>query len=332
MHRPRNRLWLGVLFFAVVLLAAVCGFRYFGYSWIDSLYMVTITLSTIGYGERSNASPEQKLFTILVIVFGLTAAGYAIGGVAQTFFSGEIERLLGQQRMTRDIERLEGHTIVCGYGRIGEILAADLARHHQPFVVIDSDKDRLEQARTKNYLVVHGDATDDETLLKAGAARAGSLITALPNDASNVFITLTARNLNRDLRVIARAEHSSSEKKLRQAGASRVVMPATMGAQQMVRMITRPSTADLMDVIRDHSNMDLELDEISVPQACKLIGVSVQESEAHREHNLLVLAVKQLSGKMIFHPAADYTFQAGDVAIVLGDVENITRFRNQYSV
>jgi voltage-gated potassium channel len=147
-----------------------------------------------------------------------------------------------------------------------------------------------------------------------------------------VFITLTARNLNRDLQIIARAELPSTEKKLRQAGANRIVMPASIGAQQMVRMITRPSTADLMDLIARQGNMDLELDEIEVPLTSKLVGVSVRDSEAHREHHLLVLAVKQASGQMIFHPDADYQFQVGDVAIVLGDSVNILRFRTQYGV
>lgn len=332
MISPRERLWLGILVFVSVLTIAVSGFRYFGYSWIDSLYMVTITISTIGYGERSDASPQQKLFTMAVIVFGLTAAGYTVSGVAQWFFGGEIARLLGQQRMARDIQRLEKHTIVCGFGRIGEILAADLERHRKPFVVIEVDSARLDHAREKAYLILHGDATDDDVLTKAGVARAESLITSLPNDAANVFITLTARNLNCDLRIVARAEQPSSEKKLRQAGANRVVLPALIGAQQMVRMITRPSTADLMEVIRDQANLNLELDEVSIPAGCKLIGVSVRESEAHREHNLLVLAVKQASGEMIFHPSADYTFQSADVAIVLGDVTNIARFREQYQV
>lgn len=328
----RDRLWLGMIAMAAVIVVGVCGYRFFGYSWIDSAYMVTITLSTIGYGERSDASPQQKLFTMAVIIVGLSVAGYTLSRMAQVLFGGEIERLLGQQRMTREIEHLRQHTIVCGFGRIGEILAADLAHHHKPFVLVEIDTERLPSAREKGYLVVHGDATDDEALFKAGIVRAESLITALPNDASNVFITLTARNLNRDLRVIARAEHSSSEKKLRQAGASRVVMPSAIGTQQMVRMITRPTTADLMDVIRDQANMDLELDEIAVPQGSKLAGISVRESEAHREHHLLMLAVKQLNGKMIFHPSADYSFQPGDVVIVLGDVANITRFRNQYGV
>jgi voltage-gated potassium channel len=323
------RFGLGVLIATIVV--AVLGYRSFGYSWVDALYMVAITLSTIGYGEHSEASPVQKLFTIGVIVVGLGAAGYTLTTLAQAIFGGEIERLLGHQRMKREIDQLTNHTIVCGYGRIGAILAADLARHQRRFVVLERSPERAEQARDKGYLVLQGDATDDETLNSAGAQRAYALITALPNDAANVFITLTARNLNSKLQVIARAEHTSSEKKLRQAGANRVVLPALIGAQQMVRMITRPSTADLMDLIRDEANLDLELDEVTITANSKLAGTSVQESEAHREHHLLVLAVKQATGNMIFHPAADYRFAAGDVAIVLGDAGKIARFRMQYT-
>jgi voltage-gated potassium channel len=327
-----KRLRMGAIFLGLVVFFSTCGYCWLGYQWLDALYMVVITIASVGYAEHSITPPAEKIFTIFVIIFGIGAAGYTIGGLAQMMFEGEIERVLGLHRMTREIERLQGHTIICGFGRIGQILAHDLYRHEKPFVILEVDPASVHEATGKKFLVLQGDATDDELLIKAGIARASSLISGLPNDAANVFITLTARNLNRDIQIIARAEHPSTEKKLRQAGANRIVMPASIGAQQMVRMITRPTTADLMDLIAQQGNLDLELDEISVPAGSKLIGISVRDSEAHREHHLLVLAVKQFNGKMIFHPDADYHFEQGDVVIVLGDSENILRFRKQYGI
>jgi voltage-gated potassium channel len=326
------RLRKGALVLGIVMILSVCGYRLFGYDWVAAIYMVVITIASVGYGETSNVSTNQQIFTIFVILFGLLATGYTLGGLAQMLFEGELERVLGIQRMNREIENLQQHTILCGYGRTGQLLASELKRHNKRFVVVEHTLASYQQAVENDYLAIHGDATEDKTLLNAGLLRASSLISGLPNDAANVFITLTARNLNKDIQIIARAEFASTEKKLRQAGADRVVLPATIGAQQMVRMITRPSTADLMDLIAQQGNLDLELDEIHVPVASKLIGVTVSDSEAHREHHLLVLAIKQVNGKMIFHPAGDYRFQSQDTIIVLGDSEKILRFRQQYAV
>jgi voltage-gated potassium channel len=332
MNTATERIRSAAVVLGVVLVLAVCGYRVFGYEWLDAIYMVVITLAGVGYGEKSELEPSQQLFTIIVILFGMSAVAYAIGGIAQLFFEGEIERALGLERMHHEIEQLRNHTIICGYGRIGQILAADLKKHSKPFVIMESDAKRFQQAREHDYLVLQGDATEDAMLIKAGLHYASALISALPNDAANVFITLTARNLNKNVQIISRAEHPNTEKKLRQAGANRIVLPSTIGAQQMVRMITRPSTADLIDLIAQQGNLDLELDEIHIPQNARLVGVTVRDSEAHQEHHLLMLAVKQVNGKMIFHPDPDYVFQTGDIIITLGDAENIQHFRKKYGV
>jgi voltage-gated potassium channel len=244
--------------------------------------------------------------------------------------AGELEEIFGRRRMTREINRLDRHTIIVGFGRIGRILAADLARQGKPFVVIEREPDRCRDAGERDYLYLLGNATDDEVLESAGVARAHSLISALPNDADNVFITLTARNLNRDLAIVARAEHASSDRKLRQAGANRVVMPSTIGAQQMSRLITRPHTADLLELLAEQGNLDVEIDELKILAESPLAGQTVGESQVHRQHNLLVLAIKKVTGTLALSPAADYRFQAGEIAIVLGKPADIIRFRNAF--
>lgn len=292
--------------------------------------MVVITIASVGYGERSAQSPEVQLLTIGVILFGFTAAAYTFGGLIQLLLAGELEQILGRQRMTKQIGKLDGHTIVVGLGRIGSILAAELHRHGRPFVVIEKDTDRCLQATERGYLYINGNANDDEILIGAGVDRAQSLISALPNDADNVFITLTARNLNRQLLIVARAEHPTSERKLRQAGADRVVMPSTIGAQQMSRIITRPNTADLMELFAEQGNLNVEMDELHFRPGCRLVGKSIRESEAHHRFGLLVLAVKRLGGGMSVNPQADFRWEAGDIVIVLGKAEEIARFKAEY--
>lgn len=198
--------------------------------------------------------------------------------------------------MTKELEKLSGHIIVCGYGRIGRHLADGLNEARKRVVVVERDHDLVAEARSHGLLCVHGNATEEQVLIEAGIERAAFLLSSLPSDADNVFITLTARNLNTQVQIICRAEQASTDRKLRQAGASRIVMPTIVSARQMVRMITRPSTADLMELVAESTFLDVELDELLVEDQCRLVGVTVAQTEAHRRHRLLVVAVKQADG------------------------------------
>lgn len=323
----------GLIVLGVVFAIAIIGFRMLGdYDWMSALWMTTITISSVGFSESTNSSPLLQLFTIGVIVFGMSAAAYTFGGFVQMVLEGELEVLLGHRRMTRGIENLKDHVIVCGFGRIGEVLSIDLKNSRREFVVIDTDTERFEVAKAQHCLCICGDATVDETLVQAGIYRAKTLVSALPSDADNVFITLTARTLCPDLQIFSRAEHPTTERKLLQAGASKVIMPAIIGAHQLERLITRPSTAHLIELVSQSDFIDVELDEISLPDQCKLIGVTVASTEALRKYRLLVVAMKQADGTMIFNPGAEYTFKAADIAIVMGRVEDIQRFRDAFGL
>ena len=333
MKYPTDRIVRGFLLLAVVFVTAVAGYHFLhGLSWIDAVWLAVVTISTVGFAERSTSPPDFQLFTLLVILFGLTASAYAFSGLFQFLLAGEIERIVGKRRMQREINKLSGHVIICGFGRLGQNLALDLSVEKRAFVLIDNDQQQAELAESEGYLVISGDATEEETLLSAGLDRARSLVTALPTDAANVFITLTARNLNQDIQIISRAESPNTERKLHQAGASKVVMPAIAGARYMVRMITRPSTADLIELMAETSYLDLEMDELPVRATSKLVGVSIQATEANRKHRLLVIAVKQKDGSMLFNPGADYEFQEDDVAIMMGRRADIDTFCQRYSL
>ena len=216
---------------------ATIGYRMAGWSWIDAIYMVTITIYGVGFGEvRPIDTAGMKLFTVGFIIAGCTSLIYVIGGFVQWLTEGELIAMLGQRQTQRDVDAMEDHTIICGYGRVGRTLAETLARQSHPIVVLDSDPIRVELARSDGFLAALGSGVDDDTLVRVGLHRANTLATVLPDDATNVFITLTARDLDQNIRIIARAESHPTERKLYRSGASHVVLPTLIGAQRIAEL------------------------------------------------------------------------------------------------
>ena len=332
---PLKRLRIGLAILVVVFVVAVSGYRLAGWKLLDAVYMVVVTLSSVGYREPGQMTPALKVFTILLIVFGVSTAIYILGGLFQMMAEGEINRALGLRRVTRDIERLSNHVILCGFGRMGEILAGELHRRKRSFVVIDKDPERITEAIAMGYLALTDDATQEGALLDAGVKQAKTVVITLPTDAENVFITLTARNLNADLEIFARAELPSTEKKLIQAGADRVVLPAATTAMRMAAMITRPSTAELIELIELVAGRDVAevgIDELCIPAGSPLVGSTVRDSQTRARHGLLIVALRHPGGDLAFNPNADTVFQAGDTVIVIGQTADIERFRTEYGI
>ncbi len=233
----------GLVFFVVTCLVATVGYVLAGWSWIDAAYMVTITIFGVGYGEvQPIESLPLKVFTIGVIFAGCSSLIYVIGGVVQMLAEGEIERMMGTRNRSREIESLSDHTIICGYGRIGRLLAAEMRALGQPVVILDRQAERVQQAIDEGYLASTGNCVEDETLQRAGIFRARVLATVLPDDATNVFITLTARGMSESIRIIARAESPFTENKLIRSGATHVVMPAAIGAIRVAQLAVADST------------------------------------------------------------------------------------------
>ncbi|WP_417732672.1 potassium channel family protein [Rosistilla oblonga] len=333
MKSPLERIRYGAVILVSIVWGAVIGFRFLGdYDWIGAIWMVVITISTVGYGEQSSMEPELKLFTVLVILLGMSAAAYTFGGLFQLMLAGELERAIGRQRMTKDLNRMSDHIIVCGFGRMGQNLASELVSQGETLVVIDLDPEVIQENSSTEMVCWQGDATEEATLEAVGIARAKTLVISLPNDAESVFITLTARNLNPRLQIVARAEKQSTGKKLRQAGATKVVMPTVVGARQMARLITRPSTADLMERVSETAFVELELDELLIAEGCPLVGMTVGQTDAHRLHKLLVIAIKKSDESLIFNPDAGYVFQSHDIIMIMGHGEDIARFRETFRI
>ncbi|NND96327.1 MAG: potassium channel protein [Pirellulaceae bacterium] len=329
---PLHRILRGGVVLVAVFAIAVLGYRLLGdYEWVDAIWMVVITISTVGYSEQSELGTTLQLFTIFVVLSGMTAAVYTFGGLMQLMLEGEIDRLLGTRRLNQQLRKLRDHVIICGYGRMGRHLANELRSQNRSLVVIDGNPDLADENVAGDAIHVIGDATDEEVLNGAGITHAKTLVISLPSDADNVFITLTARGMNSELQIIARAEQRTSEKKLRQAGANRVVMPAVIGARQMARMVTRPSTADLFELAAESAFVDLEIDEIEVKPDSGFAGKSVVDTQAHKRHKLLIIAIKRPDGELIFNPSAESRLNVADTLILMGHASDIESFYREFA-
>ncbi len=324
-----RKLERSLLFLAAVFGVSVCGYLIYGWNLIDSIYMVVITMFGVGFGEvHPLDTVGGKVLTMCVIVAGTGAVVFVVGQVVSFFTEGEIMKAIGELKKSRQVEGISQHAILCGYGRIGQILAHELAESGYPFVVVDLDDTRLALAEASGYLIVKGSATEEETLIRAGVERAKVLATVLPQDTLNVFITLTARNLNRHLRIIARGEQPSTEKKLRQAGADEVVLPAAIGGLRIAHSITRPATMDFLGDVRgvvgeELKHLGVEIDELRLHKHTHLVGKTVAQLHGMAEGNLLVLAVQRADGSVLKSGFMEETLREGDAVIIVGRTQSL---------
>lgn len=318
---PAARLTIAVSFLLFTMAVGTSVFHFYeGWSLVDSIYMVVITIFSVGYQEvHPLSSPGVKEFVIGLIVVGCTTIIYITGGIVQLFTHGEIRKMLGGRRMSREIEALNRHVIICGFGRVGSLLAQDLAMSKVPIIVIDSSPEKIELAERMDCLVIRGDATDDDILRSAGVERASYLATVLPDDSINVFVTLSASAINPELKIIARGEDVATEQKLMRAGAWKVVMPTNVGALKMSSFITDPSANDFLQLhgARQTINEDLEslglaLRDVLVEPMSRWVGKTIQEIEQLRDTAIIVLSLKRGNGQVINKPNYDSVVEEGD--------------------
>jgi len=316
---PVRHLRFSLLSLLVVFAAGTFGYTLIeGWPLFDSLYMTVITLATVGFREVAPLSDAGRAFTILLIVFGAGIIAYAIGSMIQILVEGQVLKVLGRKKLEKQIAKLSGHYIICGYGRIGAMIAREFSARPKPFVVVENDPEVCERLASEGHLFVRGNATDDETLLAAGIERAQGLITAVTSDTENVYITLTARGLKPDLFILARAGEENSEVKLLRAGASKVVSPYIIGATRMAQAILRPSVVDFIEIATGAQNVELQLEEIRIAASSRLIGKTLLTSGIRKEIGVIIVGIKR-SGRMLFNPAPDSEMQDGDILITLGE-------------
>jgi len=323
---PTRNLIGGVLFVLTVGALAVAAYMSQGWSSGDALYMVVLTVFTVGYDEvRPIATLPLRAITMALIITGCTGMIFLTGALVQFITLSGIQQVLGHKYMSRQIGQLRDHVIVCGFGRTGTMLARELKAGGAAFVVVERDADRIEEARALDYLCLHGDATEEETLRHAGIERARALATVLPDDAINVYITLTARSLNKTMMIVARGELPSTISKLQYAGATEVVLPAHIGAERIAELILYPEAAKAMqhgDRIRgmekELHGLGLELELVVVEQGSPFAGRSVAEIEREVGPAFFVVAIDRRTTGMIARPDGAMRIEPADGVVILG--------------
>jgi voltage-gated potassium channel len=301
------------------------------YSFVDALYMTVITVTTVGFGELRPFSPEEKVFTIFLILTSITIFGYAVSAFSEYVVSGKLFEHFKQRKVEKQIANLKGHTIVCGYGRNGRQAILKLKNYNKKFVVVEEKKERTEALDVQGILNINGDATIDETLLRAGIKNASNLITALPSDANNLFVVLTASQLNKKCKVISRASNESSYSKLKIAGASNVIMPDKLGGDHMASLVVTPDVIEFVDRLTIEGETTANLEEIAVDDLPKMyINKTILDLDLRKETGCTVIGFIKPNQEYIINPEADCILIEGSRLIVLGRPEQIIKLRQLF--
>jgi voltage-gated potassium channel len=289
------------------------------YTPFDALYMTVITLSTIGYAEVHELSTEGRVFTIFLILGGVTTFLYAATAAIRAVVSGEVRELLGRQRMERSLAQMQDHLIVCGYGRMGRLVCQEFSRQRLPFVVVEVNPELLVGFDQPYGIPLNGDAASDETLKQAGVERARALVTVMTSDADNLYTTMSARLLNKKVFIVARVEDPKAEQKLRRAGANRVVSPYQIGGVRLAQAVLRPTVVDFIELATKTEHMELQIEESRVGPASPLAGSTLKDSRIRAGLQVLVVAIKKGTGEMVFNPSPETVIEAGDIIVAIGD-------------
>ena len=304
---------------AIIVLAGTAGFHFIeGWPWFDGYYRTLTTLTTIGYTETHPLSHAGRMFNSFLIVFGVGAVFLAIGSLTQALLEFELQSVFGRKRMEREIARLSGHYIICGAGRVGRSVAKEFGRKPTPFCIIENRQDKIDRYASEGWLTVFGDATQERTLEEAGIRNAKGLVAATTADATNIYIVLTARAMNPNLKIIARASEEAAEKHLRTAGADEVISPYLFAGSRIAQTLLRPGVMSFFDAAHGHLGLDLEMDEIPVPTGSRLAETTIASSGIRQQTGVIVLAIQRADG-MHFNPEPDDVIHAGDSLIAMGD-------------
>lgn len=302
-----------------------------GFSFVDALYMTVITVTTVGFGEVQPFTPEEKIFTIFLILSSITVFGYAISSFSEYLVSGRLFEHFKHRKVEKQISRLKGHTIVCGYGRNGKQAILKLKNYNKDFVVVEYDKEMSELLDSEELLNINGDATLDETLLRAGIMNAAYLITALPSDANNLFVVLTASQLNEDCKIISRASNESSYSKLKIAGADNVIMPDKLGGDHMASLVTTPDVIEFVDRLTIEGETTANLEEIYVDDLPKkYIDKTILDLDLRRQTGCTVIGFRNPDRDYIINPEASTVLVKKAHLIVLGRPEQIMKLRELF--
>ena len=317
---PFRRVRIGLGALALVLAAGTFGYLLFGFDLLDAVYQTVITVTTVGFNSPHPLDAGSKVFTIILILVGVGTALFTFSTVLEVLIEGHMRDLVRRRRMERDIARMSGHVIVCGWGRVGREVARFLTNAKRDVVVIDRDPDRLSGAP---YASVCGDVADDAILLQAGVERAATLVAALDTDADNLYVTVASKSMRPEIQIIARARNESSESKLVRAGADRVVNPQQLGGDRMASFVTQPHVVDFVDVVMHDGTLKFRLEELTLSTDSLLAGNTLRSAHLRDRTGALVLAIRRPDGTFVTNPSPEDAIEAGDVLISVGTDEQL---------
>jgi voltage-gated potassium channel len=317
--------------YSLLMLIGIIAFGTLGYCFVEHMplfeafYMTIITITTVGFAEVIPLSQNGRAITIIIIVLGITAGTYTIGVLVRALVEGELIKIFGRIKVQKQVSELKNHFIICGFGRIGRIVCSELNDDNISFVIIEQDPTVIEHIEALKYLYLDMDATTEEALMQAGIMKAKGIVTAVNSDANNVFITMTAKSLRPDVFVLARASEEQNEAKLFRAGATRVVSPYLIGGRRIAQMLKKPTVVDFIDCAMMGSHLGLMMEEATIGAKSSLIGKNLIDSNLRRDYGVIIVAIKKLSGDMVYNPMPSEALEAGDVIVVIGKKEDLRR-------
>lgn len=320
--------------YSLLMLIGIIAFGTCGYYLVEHMplfeafYMTIITMSTVGFAEVIPLSQSGRIITVIIIILGISAGAYTIGMLVRALVEGELVQIFGRIKVQKQVSGLKQHFIICGFGRIGRIICDELAADNVNFVVIEQDPLVIEQIEARKYLYLNMDATTEEALLQGGIMQAKGVVTAVNSDAKNVFITMTAKSLRPDVFILARATEEQNENKLFRAGANRVVSPYLIGGRRIAQMLKKPTVVDFVDIAMMGTHLGLMMEEATIGEKSSLIGKSLIDSNLRRDYGVIIVAIKKVSGEMVFNPMPSETLEGGDVIVVLGKREDLKRMNS----
>lgn len=330
----RTRIYKAVMLLVVLLFVGVIGFKLLsGYSLVDALYMTVITITTVGFGEVTPLNDNAKIFTIFLIMASVVIVGYALTVITEYILSSNNIEELKQKKMKKKINNLSNHIIICGYGRNGKQAAKKLLAHKNPFVIIEKDKEIIEKFQSEELSFVYGNANEDEVLFEAGVERADTLISALPNDADNLFIVLSARQINKKMRIISRASQETSYKKLKLAGANNVILPDRIGGDHMASLVVVPDLIEFIDNLSIVGEDNINIEEVNVDKLYNTSNIrTIKDLDLRNKTGCTVIGFKGSGGEYIVNPEAELKLVPDSKVIVLGRPEQIQKLNTLYNL
>ena len=319
-----------IVYFILLLTIGSAGFYFIGgekWSVIDSLYMTVITLSTVGYGEVHKLDDLAKVWSILLIIFGVTGIGALLRTINEEFIQS---KLFWNKKMIKNISKLKNHYIICGYGRMGAVIARELDDKNQKFLIIENNEQKVEVIRSKGMLCINGDATSDEILQNAQIDKAAGVAVVLDTDQENLFVTMTIKTTNPDIFLLSRCAKEYNESKLLRAGANKVINPYKAGGHRMAEMLSKPQVEDSISVVSPkHADLNLTLDEISLKKCKEYDNVTINDSKIRENYDVNIVGIIKDNGESIINPEPDTLLNTNDIILLIGDEDKMSVFKDQ---